>query len=87
MVYDRISALEREIVKLRAEVADVRAAIKADSDDTTKHIVSLNKGLGLANDWLTSLIYRVMPEHAEAREQLDGILGVKRPPTKQGTSS
>jgi hypothetical protein len=77
MTDDRILALEEEVAKLRAEVADARAAIKAESDDTTHHIISLH-------NWVTTLAYKVMPEHAETREQLDGILGLKPPPGEQG---
>jgi regulator of replication initiation timing len=77
MTDDRISALEREIAKLRAEVADVREAIKAESDNNTHHIILLHK-------WVTTLAYKVMPEYAETREQIDGILGLKPPSTKQG---
>ena len=80
MTDDRILALERELAKLRAEVADVRAAIKAESDNNTHHII-------LLHNWVTTLIYKVMPEHAETRDQIDGLLGLNPLPTKQGKSA
>lgn len=87
MTDDRILALERELAKLRAEVADVRQAIKEESDNTTRHIISINKGMGLTSDWMTTLIYKVMPEYATARKQLNGIFGLDSPPPSHEKSN
>lgn len=80
MTDDRILALEREIERLRAEVADLRKALMAESDDTTKNIISINKrtvsiceNVNRHSDWLTTLIYKFMPEHKAARDQIDSI--------------
>jgi hypothetical protein len=67
------------VAKLRAEVADVREAIKEESDNTTKSLLSIYKRLGITSDCMTTLIYKVMPEHAETRERLDSILGLTAP--------
>lgn len=70
---DRISALEREVAILRAEVADVRQALKIVSGSTTDHIVSLGKAVGNHGTWLTRLAYKVMPEYEATRQQIDKI--------------
>lgn len=87
MTDQRLAALEQEISRLRAEVADVRKAIKAESDNTTTHVVKLYKDIKSTNeriisicenvsrhsDWLTTIIYKFMPEHKAARDQIDSI--------------
>ena len=64
---------------IRADVADVRNATKIISDSTTWHICSINDQLGNNGKWLTQLIYKVMPEYAEARQQIDRVF-VSKPP-------
>lgn len=76
---DRISALEKELEKLRAEVADVRAAIKLESDCSTEH-------LGKIYDWLNEIVYKLMPEHNAVRRQINGILGLEAPPRRSDGS-
>lgn len=86
---DRIAMLEREIAQLRTELEDVRSAISIVSNSTTDSLVSLHQSgitvsgnLKRLNDWVTTLIYKVMPEHEGTREQIDSILGreTKNPP-------
>lgn len=72
---DRIRLLEEKTATLEAEINLLRSLLKVESDDTTRRINSINKSLCWVWDWLVPVLYKVMPEFAKTRGQLDGILG------------
>jgi hypothetical protein len=73
---DRISAVEKELAKLRAEIADVRKAIKLESDHTTEDITKIW-------DWITHLAYKVLPQHAGTRSQVEKIFQPRKTPPEK----
>jgi hypothetical protein len=81
MDHDRLSRIEKEIAQLRAEIADVRNAFKLECEDTTDHIRFINANikkinlhLVTAGNHLTRLLFKVMPEYASTRLQVDAIV-------------
>jgi hypothetical protein len=83
MTTDRIAALEKEVAKLRAEVADVRDALKFECDSNTTSITKICRMITANTRDLNALMYKVLPEHAATREQIDNILRIDGLPNSE----
>lgn len=74
MSNDDIAALRKEIEALRAEVADVSAAIKSESSNTTQHINAIYRYIGDMHDYVMPILHKVFPNYAEAKKEVDTFI-------------
>jgi len=70
---DRIEQLENEIAVLRADIEFLKGVIKRDVANNTEHFKYIYKATGNMWDALAPVLYKVMPEFAKTRAQMDVI--------------
>lgn len=63
-----------EIKALRAEVADIRAALKSESADNTKHFNAIYRYLADMRDHLMPVVHKVFPGFTDTRKQIDAFM-------------
>jgi hypothetical protein len=75
-MYDaRISALEKEVLRLNAEIRGMCEAVKDQSNTQTQQIVRVWR-------WITHFAYQVDPKYAATKKQIDQIFDATPSPPK-----
>lgn len=74
MTDEEIIALRKEIDALRAEVADVRDAIKCEADNTTEHFDAIYRFITDIHEYLMPVVRKVFPGYCAAKKQIDDFM-------------
>jgi hypothetical protein len=74
MITDEIALLKKEIETLRAEIADVRDALKCESTNTTKHLNTMYRYFSDIHSYLMPVVHKVFPGYANSKKQIDAFM-------------
>ncbi len=87
METDEIQRMRSDIETLKAQIADLRAALEFESANTTQFIKEYGNGLADAFELLMPVVYKVFPNYAASKKSVDQFLARfsdksarKRPP-------
>lgn len=69
-----IDALKKEIEALRAEIADVRDALKSETTNTTQHVNAIYRYVADIHDYLMPVVHKVFPGYVAAKKQIDAFM-------------
>jgi hypothetical protein len=74
MQNEEIIAIRKEIAALRAEVVDVREALKLESTNNTQHFRSVYRYIADIHDYLMPVVHKVFPGYTAAKKQIDKFM-------------
>ena len=74
MANDEITALKKDIETLRAEIADVRDALKAETVNVTHHVGAIYQYIRDIHEYLMPIVHKVFPGYAAAKKQIDAFM-------------